>query len=470
MTPPSENYISGIDPSLPVDLILVNSPLRSDYNVKPKADYEVLPPLGEAYLASAAAREGHNVGIVDAEHHGLGVNQVAEIVNSHQVPRIVGINILTPARESALKFAALIDPDLPLVIGGPHATALPEKTLREFVAIHERTFLMRGEAEISLVRLLNGDRPDQIPGLWRMKNGEILHDPENSLGQILTDIPPLSHKYLGNDPAIDAATGKSETKILTSRGCPFDCTFCAGSRTSLNLPVRHHALPVVLEELKAQFNTHGAMGIRFIDDLFISSEKRARAILEGIEKEGLPLLYWDATGRANILSRFSDTTFDFLKAHHAHEIAIGIESGSNRLRKKIKKQVTLDEIYKSLYQLTSRGISVKGYFIVGLPSETKAETLQTFQLATDLLHKGDSKFRASIFLFRPYPGTAEWQQLIAQGYAVNQLLAMHASGEGERAKHSVTTDLQFAEFPPSQLNEMIIKYQNRQSQFLGNRS
>jgi len=88
--------------------------------------------------------------------------------------------------------------------------------------------------------------------------------------------------------------------------------------------------------------------------------------------------------------------------------------------------------------------------------------METFKLAKSLTERSAGKFRASIFVFRPYPGTQEWNQLINQGYSIDQLLGMHATGVGDRAKHTITTDLQFAEIPPHTLNELISDYERFQ--------
>lgn len=466
MTDIFETPIAGSDPNATLDLLLINSPLRPNYDEVAKSDYEVLPPLGEAYLASAAKQHGHNVGIIDAEYLGLGITQITKAINNHQSPRIAGINVLTPSRISALEFAAQLDPNIVLVVGGPHATALPEKTISEFQAVHSNTLLIAGEAEKPITQLLDGDDLAKVPGLWRIEDGEVKSNP-NSVLKMDADAPVLDHSFLVNDPSIDSNTGVLETRVLTSRGCPFDCTFCAGSRSSTKSPVRNQSIQSLIDELTPLFNSYGAMGIRFVDDLFIASENRARTILETITEAGLPLVYWDATGRANLLSKFSEDTLDFLKDHGAHEIAIGIESGSERLRQRINKRVSEADIFSAVDRLTSKRINTKGYFIVGLPGETKLETLETFTLAKSLLNRGNGLFRASIFVFRPYPGTQEWQGLINQGYSIDQLLDMHADGSGSRAKHSVTTALTFGEIPPDKLNEMIRTYEEHQRNIIG---
>ena len=456
--------VSGLDQSRNADLILVNSPLR-DYDMRPKDDYEVLPHLGLAYIASKAAQVGHNVGLIDAEHNGMGQSELVNIVNALR-PRYVGINVLTPTRLQSLAFAENLDPDIPLVIGGSHATSLTEKTLREFATVHEKVILIRSEAELAVTAILDGQNIHSIPGAFWLNSKDLKYTPGLSVPTNLDELPLMNRDFLVNDPSIDHHTGKPESRVLTSRGCPFDCTFCAGARSSLDLKVRNRWAINVAEEIKGLVLDNRIQSVRFVDDLFISSKERTKSILEALKEVRASNIFWDATGRASILSKFEPVFFDYLKESGANEFAIGIESGSERLRERVNKQVSMWQIEKSITELTKRGIKVKGYFIVGLPTETRDETLATFKLAKDLTTKYPGLFRASVFIFRPYPGTKDWKYLISQGYKEEELLSMHADGVGERAKHEVLPTQSFGECSPEELAVMLAQYNEWQQNLI----
>jgi radical SAM superfamily enzyme YgiQ (UPF0313 family) len=459
-----KEIISGLNPLNISDLILVNSPLR-DYGQRAKDDYEVLPPMGLAYIATHAAQHGHNVGLIDAEHHGLEQARLASMVNDLN-PRYVGINVFTPTRTQALHFAEQLAPDLPLVIGGPHATTLTERTLREFSAVHNKVVLIRSEAEIAVTALLDGKRAEQIPGAFWLENGCLYFTPGLSVPNSLDELPQLDRKFLANDPSVDRHTGRIESRVLTSRGCPFNCTICAGAREVLNLPVRNRSAKNVAQEIQGLVTDDNVQSIRFVDDLFIASEKRVRSILDAINTVGISNLFWDSTGRANILAKFSPEIFDYLKANGASEIALGIESRSERLRNRINKQASLTEIEKSVDELTRRGIKVKGYFVIGIPTETRAETLSTLNFAKQLSQDHVDSFRSSVFIFRPYPATAEWDYLLKHGFSEDELLSMSAEGEGERAKHEVSPTQQFGECSPKELKDLLSQHDRWQADFL----
>lgn len=457
-----KEFVAGFDSSRNGDLILVNSPLR-DYAERLKDDYEVLPPLGLGYIATQAAHEGFNVGLIDAEHFGIEQSKLANMVNDLN-PRYVGINVFTPNRLQSLLFAQKLSSDIPLIIGGPHATTLSEKTLYEFSAVHEKVILIKGEAEFAVSKVLNGQSVCSIPGVFWLENENLKCTPGLSTPNNLDELPILDRKFLANDPSVDSHTGKIESRVLTSRGCPFNCTICAGARDVLNLPARKRCVDNVAQEIRGLVLDDKVQSIRFVDDLFISSEKRIRSILDTVKTYNIPNIYWDATGRASILAKFSPNFFDYLKQNGASEIAIGIESGSERLRKKINKQVSLQEINKSVEELIKRDIKVKGYFVIGIPTETREETLSTLNLARQLTLENKGNFRASIFIFRPYPETQEWKDLIKLGFDENDLLSMNAEGSGERAKHMVLTTQQFGECSTEELSNLLLQYENWQSE------
>jgi anaerobic magnesium-protoporphyrin IX monomethyl ester cyclase len=456
--------ITGLIQSKNSDLVLVNSPLR-DYDLRQKDDYEVLPPIGLAYIATIAANKGHNVGLIDAEYHGLGQSTIANIINALN-PRYAGINVLTPTRPQALFFAERLNPNIPLIIGGSHATALTEKTLREFSAVHKKVILIRSEAELAVSAILDGQDIHTIPGVFWLEGEELKYTLGLFVPGNLDQLPLLNRKFLANDPSVDRHTGKSESRVLTSRGCPFDCTFCAGARSALDLKVRNRGVESIAQEIQGLFVDNDIQSIRFVDDLFISSEKRVKSVFNALSGVGVSNLYWDATGRASILARFGSNFFDYLKDHGANEFAIGIESGSERLRKRINKQVSMAEIVTSLNELIKRGIKVKGYFIVGLPTETKEETLSTINLAKNLVQRYHDLFRTSIFVFRPYPGTKEWKYLTSIGFTEDELLSMNAYGIGERAKHEILPTQQFSECKPQELADLITRHNEWQNNLL----
>jgi anaerobic magnesium-protoporphyrin IX monomethyl ester cyclase len=129
MPTPAVDLIAGLDPARAADAIFVNAPLR-DYTLRPRVNNFTLPVLGMAYIATFAAQSGYNVGVLDAEAHGLGVASTAQIVN-HIAPRWVGMNLLAPTYQLSAAIAEALNPEIRLMLGGHHAKALPHHVLTD---------------------------------------------------------------------------------------------------------------------------------------------------------------------------------------------------------------------------------------------------------------------------------------------------------------------------------------------------
>jgi radical SAM superfamily enzyme YgiQ (UPF0313 family) len=184
---------------------------------------------------------------------------------------------------------------------------------------------------------------------------------------------------------------------------------------------------------------------------------------------------WDATGRINILNRLDDEALERLAAAGLREVALGIESGSQRMLTLIDKRITPGMARDVVARLTRHGISVKGYFILGFPGETASEVDATVALIrelweiTDLLPGG---FTASAFEYRPYPGTPGWDRLLAVGkYTPDQLLNythvdLTSAGTDEvmfeRDEFSFSVNLPLADAPIGHIRHGLITIMREQ--------
>ncbi len=189
---------------------------------------------------------------------------------------------------------------------------------------------------------------------------------------------------------------------------------------------------------------------------------------------------WDATGRINVLAKADENLLALVKESGCREVALGIESGSPRMLAYIDKAICPEMIVKAIEALTTRGINVKGYFILGFPGETEAEMKATIQLVHKLWSLTDDtpgQFRCSIFEFRPYPGTPEWNRLMATGrYTRDQLLAyehVDLTDEGanalllDRDEFNFSVNIPFGDVPVAHIRKEIGKLMEIQKHRLG---
>ncbi len=319
------------------------------------------------------------------------------------------------------------------MVGGHQAKAMPTHVLNDprFARLEA---LVLGEGETRVAELLcDRRRRFELPGvMWRdpVMKTPVTGGSVGSSSHLTPDInalPFVDRRFFADDP-YRAADGRLEANMVGARGCPYNCSFC-GAAVSANpdITIRTREPGNIIEEMDELHATYGVTAFRFVDDLFLGYERFIRCCMDAFTRADIGSRYvWDATGRINILHRASDGLLDVLAQNGCREVALGIESGSERLLGYMGKRITPAMTRSVVERLTARGIGIKGYFILGFPTETREELEATVRLVYDLwdiAERRPSRFRASVFEFRPYPGTPEWDRLIATGnYDAAQLL------------------------------------------------
>ncbi|MEU5001522.1 radical SAM protein [Streptomyces sp. NPDC021622] len=458
--------IHGADHSRALDALFVNAPLR-DYDQRPRVNDYTLPVLGMAYIATYAAQQGFNVGVLDAEAHGLGLAQTVTAINSAR-PRWVGMNLLAPTYELSACIAAELDEDIRLMVGGHHAKAMPATVLADprMTRLHA---LVLGEGETRVAALLDDEqRRTELPDvMWRDRllgtNAMGLARGGDRLRWTAPDInalPLVDRAFLPQDP-YRADDGRTEANIVGSRGCPYDCGFC-GAAVSANpdIKIRTRAPEGIIDELENLHAAYGATAFRFVDDLFLGADRIIRDSMTAFTAHNIGDRYmWDATGRINVLHRAEDTLLSILAVNGLREVALGIESGSDRVLKAMDKRITAEMTSSVSRRLLERGIDVKGYFILGYPGEQREDldaTVQHIHALWALSDQLPGTFRASVFEFRPYPGTPIWSRLVEVGHGPAQMLAYgdvdlteHGADEAMRGRDefNFSVDIPFAQTP-----------------------
>lgn len=487
VTAPS-NLIAGADPSRPLDLLLLNAPLR-DYNLAPRINDFTLPVLGMGYIATYATAQGHNVGVLDGEALGLGLAKTVQVVNAIQ-PKWVGFNLLAPTYEMSATIAGDLDPDIMVMAGGHQAKALPREILLD-PRFSRLQALVLGEGETRVAALLErgvGCRVE-LPGvMWLNEKGLLAQgkptgDTGHYLAPNINELPFVDRRFFAQDPYLPE-DGLLEAAMVGSRGCPYNCSFC-GAAVSANpdVTIRARTPKNILAEMEELEKKYGVKAFRFVDDLFLAYLRFIKECMPEFARSNVGKRWrWDATGRINVLSKASDEIYDMLASNGCREVALGIESGSPRLLEYIDKRITPEMIKYVVRQLTRRGINVKGYFILGFPTETRQELQETVDLIHQLWEISDlnpGTIKASVFEFRPYPGTPEWTRLLQTGkYTPSQLLGyervdLTANGVDEsmrsRDEFNFSVGIQFGGTPLDEVRAVLAdlsREQFRRSQLL----
>jgi anaerobic magnesium-protoporphyrin IX monomethyl ester cyclase len=471
-SPDPRGLIAGADPSRPLDAVFVNAPLR-DYSVRPRVNDFTLPVLGMAYIATYAADSGYNVGVLDAEACGLGISDTARLVNE-AAPRWAGFNLLAPTYEVSAAIAADLDPDIKIMLGGHQAKAMPAHILADPRMGHCEALII-GEAETRATQIL-GDtqRRADMPGvMWPDPvTGQVTasaHKPDSAwLAPDINALPFVDRCYLARDPHEE--NGRLEANMVGARGCPYNCSFCgAAASANPDITIRVRDPENILAEM-SQLRAAGVTAFRFVDDLFLGARRVIDPMMAAFTAAGTgDWARWDATGRINVLNRLDDAALGTLAANGLREVALGIESGSQRMLTLIDKRITSGMTRDVVRRLTRHGIGVKGYFILGFPTETAEEIDATVTLIRDLRDITDPMpgwFRASAFEYRPYPGTPDWTRLLSTGrYTPAELLnysAVDLTGDGldeamrERDEFNFSVNLQLSEAPIGYVRRQLV--------------
>ncbi|MEV0756816.1 radical SAM protein [Streptosporangium sp. NPDC050280] len=423
------------------------------------------------YIATYAATQGYQVGVLDAEAAGLSVAATIDLINQ-AAPRWAGFNLLAPTYEISVTIAAALDSDIRVMVGGHHAKAMPAEILTDPRLAHCDALIL-GEAETRVVELLADHRNrTSLPGVMWLDT--VLGTPvtggrpgtSHHLAPDINSLPFVNREFLAQDPYV-ADDGRIEANMVGARGCPYDCSFC-GAAVSANpdVTIRVRDPLDILAEMHQLRAERQVTAFRFVDDLFLGARRVIDQMMGAFAQARIgEWAVWDATGRINVLHRAPDATLDLLAACGLREVALGIESGSERMLTYIDKRITREMILSVVQRLTSRGIKVKGYFILGFPTETREEmgaTVDLIHRLWDLTDNQPGTFRTSVFQFRPYPGTPEWTRLMATGqYTADQLLdyaPVDLGGEEAlrgRDEFNFSSGIQFGESSEEEIHQHL---------------
>jgi anaerobic magnesium-protoporphyrin IX monomethyl ester cyclase len=361
-----------------------------------------LPQIGIASLAAVLRREGIETYILDGQALGMTQDEVVAWAVSRD-PAVIGLTGYTSSVHAAAEIARDIKRALPnadTVIGGPHVTAAPEKTMTAFPDF-DYGFIGEGErsAPDLFQAILDGESPARIPGVARREDGSIRVNERAPLIDDLDAIPPPAFGLLPgfpnayHPPIFHSPKGRAVT-LVTSRGCPFHCTFC--DRGVFGNRYRFHSVAYIVDMIRWLKEGHGTDHFIFYDDNFTANKSHLAALCEAIIR--LPFrITFACDARADLVDK---EMLALMKRAGAWMISYGIESANPELLKLLDKSLSLDQAARAVNLTKEAGIVVKGLFMIGVPGETSQtiERTKAFieRLPFDLIN---------LSKFTPYPGS-----------------------------------------------------------------
>ncbi|MDD5596367.1 MAG: radical SAM protein [Victivallaceae bacterium] len=342
-------------------------------------------PLGIFYLASYLRKDGISSMVIDAEARNLVHEEVIEELISNK-SEIVGITSTTVAFKNARSLAKTIRaelPDVKIIVGGPHMSAMPEATMK--TGDFDYGIIKEGEIPFSLLcKFLLSDEGslDDIPNLYYFKDNELVKSAKTVVIEDMDSIPfparDLCPDYNVYTPPVGAYKQRPVMNIITSRGCPYQCIFC--DNNTFGRKTRFFSAEYVFNEIKEVITKYHAREIAFLDDTFVIDKERLYRIFELLNNEGIHFSW-------TCMTRVNNITFDllkFMKDNGCWQIRFGIESGSQEVLDFIKKGITLEQVRKATQWCKELNIMTTGFLMFGHHIDTEKTLEETVAFALSL--------------------------------------------------------------------------------------
>jgi len=381
------------------DVVLLYPPAEEILEIY---DVPEFPNIGIAYIGNYLEQHGGiTSACIDARMSRLALDETVERIVALQ-PRVLGISAMTPMVLTAAEVAARVKerlPDVRTVLGGFHATFLPERSLQEFPSFDH---IAVGECEMAFCelvqRVLQGESCDGIAGIW--SRTALPGCTPNGRGQIPATLDELGEPGWHLFDPVDMSSYCTTLPVMGVRGCPFACNFCS---RPYGRKVRKREPRLIVDEIARDVATFGIRKLHFYDETFSVDHRHTEELCRDIIARGLDV-DWTCTVHANTVNL---GLAQLMKKAGCSYAGFGIESGDPAILKAMGKGVNRAKIERARSVLKEAKITTMGFFIFGHPNETRGSIWRTIRFAVRL-----NPDVAAIGILVPYPGTDTWELAI----------------------------------------------------------
>lgn len=400
-------------------ILLISPPKENPVRAYPGSwqleseDIGSFPPLGLFYLQSALKRNFPHIqtNVLDMLMLKMSREDAREYLIRER-PDIVGLSSFSISWIDVLKLAKTIKKELPetlVILGGPHTYEFPKETLTH----PEIDAIFVGEADESLPayiqKLLSGEYVESIKGVYTRKNIDTFSKTDASLVENLDSLPfPLIENYLGGGYQSKVASSSKLYIMITSRGCPFSCTFC----NTMYKKYRARSIGNIMEEVERAYK-NGFEEIFFFDDTFNITKERVQEIARAIMEKSIKMK-WTFRGRVSALD---EETISLAKKAGLRQMHIGIETGTDEGLVQLKKGITTEQVKNTIKWARKHKVRVIGDFILGLPFEKSEKDVKDNVCRLIEMDPDFAQFSA----LEAHPGTAIFAQAEEKGLIQRQV-------------------------------------------------
>ncbi len=392
-------------------------------------------PLGLGYIGAVLERDGYDVSMIDCPSEGydtlldIGKDRVVYGLSEEQIrrrieqirPDAIGLSCLFSTIERRMlnvaRVARQVDPSMVIFCGGPHVSAFYQRLTKDpaidYCVIGEGEEIAR-----NLLRTLNENGPlEGVAGISYRRGGQILVQPRGPYIQNMDDIPFPARHLINQD--VYFKIGKTQglrldgeqrlriTQMTTSRGCPFQCTYC-GKNVTWGKGYRARSARNVLDEMEHLIETYGIERFAFQDDNFTADMERAAEIFDGIVERKFNIT-WEAHNGLGV-NFLSPALLEKMKASGCVSFTIAVESATDTTLRRVRKPNYIKLAPPIVKAAKDLGIEVRGFFMIGFPGETLEEVRRTVEYARRL-----NLAVAAFALVTPLPGTVLYKECVEAG-------------------------------------------------------
>ena len=368
-------------------------------------------PIYLAYIVAVLEKAGIDVRFIDGVVEEMSISTFASAVTKTE-PDMVVLECSTPSIDSDLLTAKVLKEKMKnvfVVLVGSHPTFFHQDVIRENPQLDA---ICRGEFDLTVrdlaTALSNGDNLKRVKGITYKDENGIHVNEDRPLIENLDKLPfPARHIVKSDYYRQGTFVGKHSTTMVTSRGCPYRCIFCLWPRTLYGRKLRPRSPENVVDEIEQVVKDHHVDEIYFDDDSMALDRDRILGICRLIEKRNIKVK-WIPQCRVDSMD---EGVVQAMKRAGCHYIRFGIESGSQKMLKIMKKGISLAQIERAFNLCRKAGIKTQAFFLFGIPGETQETIKETIEFAKDL--KADS---AQFAVVIPHPGTELYEVCKKNGW------------------------------------------------------